>query len=206
MRATNPANKIRLLRQVASMVQVEAASQTYKQVQPFTYLGGAVTETPDMSVENCQADPRMLDAHQGVPHRSSTTKRKSRSSSRPECLWPRQSRHLVLPRIIGAQRKRPDHWMTSCSTIGEGGDTTIPSPGRSPKHPLPGIGLHDPLHGRQACPEFKSFHQGVGQICPRSGLFSGRSLSKRRQICYIPSPPQSLNGSDLVQLCPCNLV
>ena len=84
---------------------------------------------------------------------------------------------------------------TSCSTIGEGGDTTTPSPGRSPKHPLPGIGLHDPLHGRQACPEFNSFHQGVGQICPRSGLFSCCSLSKRGQICYIPSPPQSLNGS-----------
>ena len=77
----------------------------------------------------------------------------------------------------------------------EGGDTTIPSPGRSPKHPLPGIGLHDPLHGRQACPESDSFHQGVGKICTRKGLFSCRSLSKRGQICYIPSPPQSLNGS-----------
>ena len=52
------------------------------------------------------------------------------------------------------------------STIGEGGDTTISSPGRSPKQPLPGIGLHDPLHDRQACPEFIAFHQGVGQICP----------------------------------------
>ena len=40
----------------------------------------------------------------------------------------------------------------SVSTIGGGGDMTIPSPGRSPKQPLPGIGLHDPLHGRQACP------------------------------------------------------
>ena len=40
------------------------------------------------------------------------------------------------------------------STIGEDGDTTISSPGRSPKQPLPGIGLHDPLHGRQACPGF----------------------------------------------------
>ena len=29
-----------------TMVQVEAAGQTYKQVQPFTYLGGAVTEVP----------------------------------------------------------------------------------------------------------------------------------------------------------------
>ena len=33
------------------MVRIEAAGQIYKQVQSFTYLGGAVTETPDMSVE-----------------------------------------------------------------------------------------------------------------------------------------------------------
>ena len=32
-------------------MQIEAAGQTYKQVQSFTYLGGAVTEVPDMSVE-----------------------------------------------------------------------------------------------------------------------------------------------------------
>ena len=53
------------------------------------------------------------------------------------------------------------------STIGERGDTTISSPGWSPKQPLPGIGLHDPLHGRQACPDFIAFDQGVGEICPR---------------------------------------
>ena len=75
------------------------------------------------------------------------------------------------------------------STIGEGGDTTISSPGRSPKRPFPGMGLHDPLHGRQACPKFIAFDQGVGQICPRSGLFSCRSLPKRGQICYTPPPP-----------------
>ena len=34
-----------------TMVQIEAAGQTYKQVQSFTYLEGAVTEVPDMSVE-----------------------------------------------------------------------------------------------------------------------------------------------------------
>ena len=34
-----------------TMVQIKAAGQTYKQVQSFTYLGGAVTEVPDMSVE-----------------------------------------------------------------------------------------------------------------------------------------------------------
>ena len=34
-----------------TMVQIEAAGQTYKQVQSFNYLGGAATEVPDMSVE-----------------------------------------------------------------------------------------------------------------------------------------------------------
>ena len=34
-----------------TMVQVEAAGQTYKQVQSFTYLGGAMAEIPDMFVE-----------------------------------------------------------------------------------------------------------------------------------------------------------
>ena len=34
-----------------TMVRIEAAGQIYKQVQSFTYLGGAVTEIPDMSVE-----------------------------------------------------------------------------------------------------------------------------------------------------------
>ena len=33
------------------MVRVEAAGQTYKQMQSFTYLKGAVTEVPDMSVK-----------------------------------------------------------------------------------------------------------------------------------------------------------
>ena len=64
----------------------------------------------------------------------------------------------------------------------------IPYP-RSPKLTLAGIGLHDPLHGRQACPEFNSFYQGVGQICPREGLFSCRPLQERGQICDIPAPP-----------------
>ena len=34
-----------------TMVQIEAAGQTYKQVQSFVYLGGAMSEVPDMSVE-----------------------------------------------------------------------------------------------------------------------------------------------------------
>ena len=34
-----------------TMVQVEATGQTYKQVQCFTYIRGAVTEVPDLPVE-----------------------------------------------------------------------------------------------------------------------------------------------------------
>ena len=79
--------------------------------------------------------------------------------------------------------------LSSVSTLGGGRGTTIPSPGRSPKQPLPRIGLHDPLHGRQACPEFNSFHQRVGQISPPEVLFSCRPFPKRGQICYIPSTP-----------------
>ena len=83
----------------------------------------------------------------------------------------------------------------SVSTIEGGGDTTISSPGMAPKQPLPEIGLHDPLHGRLACPEFNSFHQGVYQISPREGLFKCRPLPKRGQMCDITIPPQSLNDS-----------
>ena len=53
------------------------------------------------------------------------------------------------------------------STIRGGGHTTISSPGRSPKQPLPGMRLHDPLHGRQACSKFIAFDLGVGLICLR---------------------------------------
>ena len=58
------------------------------------------------------------------------------------------------------------HGRSRGSTIGDGGDTAISFPGMSPKLPLPGIRLHNPLHGRQACPEFIAFDQGDGQICP----------------------------------------
>ena len=37
-------------RKPRTMVRVEADGQIYKQVQSFPYLGGAVTETPDMPV------------------------------------------------------------------------------------------------------------------------------------------------------------
>ena len=92
-------------------------------------------------------------------------------------------------------RKPAEKERESISTIGKGGDTTIPSPGRSSKQPLPGIELYDPLHGRRACPEFNSFHQVVDKIRPREGLFSCHPLPKREQICDIPATPKSFNDS-----------
>ena len=53
-----------------TIVRVEAAGQTYKQVPSFTYLGGAVIKNPGHVRGNRQADPRMLDAHQAVPTRA----------------------------------------------------------------------------------------------------------------------------------------
>ena len=38
--------------------------------------------------------------------------------------------------------------------------------------------LHDSLHGRQACPEFIVFDQGVGQMSPVGAIF-------------VPFPPQT---------------
>ena len=65
------------------------------------------------------------------------------------------------------QRDRDGDKLYVKNDWGEGGDTTIPSPGRSTKQPLPGMELHDPLHARQACPKFIAFDRRVGQICPR---------------------------------------
>ena len=59
--------------------------------------------------------------------------------------------------------------------------------GRSPKQPLPGMGLHDPPHGRQACPEFIAFDQGFGQICLRRGYF--RAVSYQNGDKFVTSPP-----------------
>ena len=80
-----------------------------------------------------------------------------------ECCWPYVIGQHPLSPVF--DQKRPgtpgnsyfaqlpavfDHFMFHSggllrgSTIGEGGDTTISSPGRSSKQPLPGIGLHDP--------------------------------------------------------------
>ena len=77
---------------------------------------------------------------------------------------------------------------SSVSTIGGDGDRTVLSPERSPQQSLSGIGLHDPLHGRQACPEFDSLHPGVGQISPLEKLFFCRSLPNREYVFDTPFP------------------
>ena len=66
----------------------------------------------------------------------------------------------------------------------------ISSPTRSPKQPLPGMRLHDPLHGRQACPEFIAFEKGVGQICPGRGYF--RAVPSQNGDKYVTSPPPTI--------------
>ena len=45
-----------------------------------------------------------------------------------------------------SEGRRFGRW--SVPTVGGGGDMTIPSPGMARKQFPPGIGLHDPLHGR----------------------------------------------------------
>ena len=76
---------------------------------------------------------------------------------------------------------------TSCSTIGEGGDTTISSPGRSPKQPLPGIRLHDLLHGRKLVPNSTHSTRGLVKYVPDRGYF--RAVLSQNGDIFITSPP-----------------
>ena len=115
-----------------TMVRIEAAGQIYKQVQSFTYLGGAVTETPDMSVEiarrtrACWTPIRRYSRElYGQPKVALSLKTRMVKSEAIEALlygcsiWTLRQEHYAklrtvhLLRIIGAQRKRPDHRMTS---------------------------------------------------------------------------------------------
>ena len=118
-----------------AMVRIEAAEQIYKQVQSFTYLGGAVTETPDMSVEIARRTRacwicirRYSRELYGQPKVALSLKTRMVKAEAIEALlygcntWTlrqehyaklRTVHHHVLLRIIGAQLKRPDHRMTS---------------------------------------------------------------------------------------------
>ena len=118
-----------------TMVRIEAAGQIYKQVQSFTYLGGAVAETPDISVEiakrtrACWMRIRRYSRElYGQPKVALSLKTRMVKAEAIEALlygcstWTlrqehsaklRTVHHRVLLRINGAQRKRPDHRMTS---------------------------------------------------------------------------------------------
>ena len=117
-----------------TMVRIEAAWQIYKQVQSFTHLGGAVTETPVMSIEiarqtrACWMRIRRYSRElYGQPKVALSLKTRMVKAEATEALlygcstWTLRQEHYaklrivhhrVLLRIIGAQRKRPDHRMT----------------------------------------------------------------------------------------------
>ena len=119
-----------------TMVRIEAAGKIYKQVQSFTYPGGAVIETPDISVEiarrtrACWMRIRRYSRElYGQPKVAPSLKTRMVNAKAIEALlygcsntWTLRQEHYakfrtvyhrVLLRIIGAQRKRPDHRMTS---------------------------------------------------------------------------------------------
>ena len=118
-----------------TMVRIEAAGQIYEQAQSFTYLGGVVTETPDMSVEiarrTCACWMRIRRYSRelyGQPKVALSLKTRMVKAEAIEAYlygcstWTlrqeyyaklRTVHHRVLLRIIGAQRNRPDHRMTS---------------------------------------------------------------------------------------------
>ena len=83
-----------------TMVQIEAAGQTYKQVHSFTYLGGAVTEVPDMSVEIAR---RTRACWMRIRRylRELYDQPKSRSPSRPEWLRRGQPRPSCMDAVRG---------------------------------------------------------------------------------------------------------
>ena len=115
-----------------TMVRVEAARQTYTQVQSFTYPGSAVTETPDMFAEIVRQTLaywmriRRNQPKVAISLKTPTVKAEAIEAlysygcsiwtlRQEHCLKFRTVYHRVMLRIIGAQRKRPDQRMTSYS-------------------------------------------------------------------------------------------
>ena len=74
------------------------------------------------------------------------------------------------------------------STIGEGGDTTISSPGRSPKQPLSGIGLHviSYMVGKLAPNPLHLTRRLVKYVLGRNYL---RAVSSQNGDKFVTSPP-----------------
>ena len=113
-----------------TMMRVDAAGQSYKNVQPFTYLGGTVTETTDMSTEiatrtrACWTRTRhyLLELYD-QPKVAFFLKTRTEKVEAIEALlygcstWTLRQKqysklhaehHRVLLRIVGAQRKISD--------------------------------------------------------------------------------------------------
>ena len=117
------------------MVRVETAGHIFRQVQSFTYLGGALAETPDISIEIARRTRacwmrirrylRELYDHPKVVLSLKTRMLKAEAikallygcstwTLRQEHYAKlRTVNHRVFLRIIGAQRKKSDHRMTS---------------------------------------------------------------------------------------------
>ena len=57
-----------------------------------------------------------------------------------------------------------------------GGGSIITSPWVLPNIPLPGIGLHNPLHGRQACLKLHSFYEWFDLKHSLEGVFHAGPL------------------------------
>ena len=135
-----------------TMVRVEMNGQIYKQEQSFTYLGGIVTETPDMSVgiarRACARWMRirrhLRELYDQLKVELSLKTRMVNTEATGALLygcsmWNLPEEHYVklravhlcvLLRIIGAQRKRSDHRMTSYNrtlkvTLCESIETTL---------------------------------------------------------------------------------
>ena len=77
----------------------------------------------------------------------------------------------------------------------EGGvyDESVPS--KQPLPALPGIGLHDLLHDRQACRKFYYFTLGFVRYAPGRGYF--RAVPSQNRDKFVASSPQLLNDSYL---------
>ena len=99
------------------------------------------------------------------------------------CLQRRRRRRSGRSLIGGVRACRPNR-----STNGGGGDSTTPFPRIPPERPLPGIGLHDPLHDGQAYFEFNLFFLGFRQIRPRE-LFVPCCPSQNGDKIVISLPP-----------------
>ena len=102
--------------------------------------------------------------------------------------FPEQTGYTMAPFISWTKHLRGKHQLLLQHSRSMIEGSTIPSTGMSQEQPLPGIGLYDPLHGRPACAESSSYHQGIGQIFPTKMQFSCRVLP-RDGIKLAPSPP-----------------